>query len=114
MNSTKVIDFLIDTAPFIMYLALLVKIHFSWREGKERFDEVRRHRIAAVLVMAAVVIAIFLASNAYALLIYGKTFLSLRFFQMFIVGNCVVYWMLIDFILKEPVPTQGRLRESAD
>jgi len=114
MITPKIIDFIVDMAPFAIYLAVLIKLYRSWKLIQVEASEDRRNKLAAVLLIAAVVIGMFLASNVYALVVYGKTYLSLRMFQLFIVGNCIVYWMMIDIIAKDSVPAQGKLSESSD
>lgn len=114
MLTPKIIDMLVDLTPFVIYLAVLGKIYRSWKLIKAEADEARRNKLAAVLLILTVVIALFLGSNVYALAVYGKTYLSLRMFQLFIIGNCIVYWLLIDVVTKDSVPAQGKLRESAD
>lgn len=114
MITQTVIDFIVDLAPFVIYLAVLWKLYSSWKLIKLQADEDRKDKLAAVLLIVAIVIGLFLASNVYALAVYGKTYLSLRVFQLFLVGNCIVYWLLIEIVTKDSVPEQGKLRESAD
>lgn len=114
MNSSQIVDTLVDVAPFIMYAAVMIKIYKGWKSVKGRVDAQHRGQLAALLSMLAVVVAIFLAANAYALIFYGKTYLSLHVFQMFIIGNCAVYWLVIEYLTGDAAPTQGSDRESAD
>jgi len=114
MLSAKIADTLVDLAPFVLYSAVLIKIFRSWRLIKSDAEAHRRHRLAAVLMLLTLVIACFLASNVYALAVYGKTYLSLFVFQMFIIGNCLVYWLVIDILTKDSLPAQGMPSESTD
>lgn len=109
-----VVDFIIDISPFAIYAAVLVKLYRSWKTVRATSDETQKNRLAAVMTLLAVVIAVLLASNVYALTVYGKTYMSLRVFQLFLVGNCAVYWLLIDLLTKSALPEQGKLSESAD
>lgn len=99
MHASQYIDLFIDFLPFILYTGLLGKLFVSWlslrciREGGKT-------ALAAILLLASVTIVLFLASNVYTLAVYGKTFLSIRVFQMFVIANCVVYWVLIDLVVR--------------
>lgn len=114
MNASQIIDVLVDLAPFAMYTAVLIKLYRSWRTVKSDVPDVHRSRLAAVMTLLAVVIGCFLAANVYALAVYGKTYLSLHVFQLFIMGNCVVYWLVIDLLTKDAVTIQGNASESAN
>jgi hypothetical protein len=108
----KFINFLVDMAPFVMYFAVLIKLYRSYRAiSKAGISEAWRARVLGILALLTLVIGTLLASNAYALAIYGKTFMSLRVFQMFIMGNCVVYWLIIDVLIKVSVSDQEVIRE---
>lgn len=106
-------DFVVDAAPFVLYTAVLIKLYLSWKMIKANADDKRREALAAPLLILGIVCFLFLASNVYALVVTGKTFLSLRVFQMFVLGNCLVYWMVINLITKDVVPAEGRLSEPA-
>lgn len=109
----SMINFGVDLTPFLIYSAVLWKVWSSWRLVKRGADLARRHRMAAVLGLLGLVVACFLAANAYALAFYGKTYLSIRMFQLFLAGNCAVYWLVLDILTKDSVPEQGQPRESA-
>lgn len=99
MDTQRLVTLVIDILPFVIYTALLVKILTSWFALKH-IEQKARSGLAAILLLASVVIVLFIASNVYALAMYGKTFLSIRVFQMFVVGNCVVYWLLIEYVIR--------------
>lgn len=99
MNTAYYIDLGIDLVPFALYVGLLIKLLLSWLTLKEVSQE-HRSPAAAVLLLTCLVIVLFIASNIYTLGVYGKTFLSIRVFQMFVVGNCVVYWVLIEMLVR--------------
>lgn len=99
MNTAYYIDVGIDLLPFVLYVGLLIKLLLSWMTLKGVSQE-HRSPAAAVLLLTCLVIVLFIASNIYTLGVYGKTFLSIRVFQMFVVGNCVVYWVLIEMLVK--------------
>lgn len=112
-NLKGIFDLIVDMAPFVMYGAVLIKLYRSWKLIKDTADQVRRHALSAVMLMMVLVIGVALLSNVYALVMNGKTYMSLRMFQLFLAANCVVYWMLIDIMTKTAAPDEGRLREPA-
>lgn len=99
MNTTQYLNLFIDLLPFVLYTGLLGKLFVSWLSLKG-IKEGSRHPLAAVMLLASVTIVLFIASNVYALAVYGKTFLSIRVFQMFVIANCIVYWVLIDLLVR--------------
>lgn len=109
----EIINLVVDSAPFMMYVAVLWKLHSSWQKIKEGAEEFRRNKVAAVMLVLALLVFLLLGSNVYALVAYGKTFFSIRVFQMFLIGNCVLYWWLIGIITDDSVPDQGKASESA-
>lgn len=108
----KLFNVLVDVLPFLLYGAVLAKVWGSWRIVKQSADEVRRCRMGAVLILLIVVVACFLAGSAYTLVAYGKSYLAIRVFQLFVVGNVVVYWLLLDILTKDSVPGKEQTRES--
>lgn len=113
MNAQTIINLLVDVCPFLIYTAVLFKVWRSWSKVKVSADVARRHRMASILLLFSVVVICLLGANAYAFISTGKTYLSIRGFQIFLVGNCVVYWVVIDILTKDSVPQQGHERESA-
>lgn len=110
MSTPQTIDILIDLAPFAMYLAVLVKLLFGWRKVKAHgFNSGH----GAIFALLALVVTSLLAANVYAFAVEGKTYLSLKVFQMFLVGNWLVYWIVIDFLTRAPEQKEAS-RESTD
>lgn len=109
MNMAHYINMIVDFLPFVIYTGLLGKMLMCWRSLKV-LDEKSRSPLAAIMLLACIVIVLFLVSNVYALSVYGKTFLSIRVFQMFVLGNCIVYWLLIDLLVRN-ARKQGKMRE---
>lgn len=105
------INLVVDATPFLIYTAVLHKVWRSWKIVKVAADAVRRNRMASILILFSVVVICLLGANAYALVSYGKTFLSIRGFQLFLVVNCVVYWLVLEILTKDSVP-EGHERES--
>lgn len=96
---------LIDTAvasvPFLLYSALLIKLFVVWKRIFRVKDRHREARLAAILLLMTVCTMTFLVANAYALEVYGKTLMSMRVFQMFVLSNCMAYWLILDLITKD-------------
>lgn len=112
MTTETLINMTIDSVPFLIYGAVLLKVLQSWKKVKVAADPTRRHRMASVLLLLSVVVICLLGANGYALLVYGKTYLSIRGFQIFLVVNCVVYWLVLDILTKDSIPDQGHESES--
>lgn len=72
-------------------------------------DRRKEARLAAVLLLLTVCTLTFMAANAYVLGTYGKTLLSMRVFQMFVLSNCVAYWLILDLITKDAREDDARL-----
>lgn len=105
MNSSEImmhlLDFLITAVPFVIYSATLVKLHVVWCGVRQCKECARCKRLASVVGILAVCTLLFIIANAYALLDLGKTLFSMRVFQMFVVGNCVAYWLVLDLVAKD-------------
>lgn len=112
INFQTLVDMAIDISPFLLYGAVLCKVWQSWKKVKLNADPVRRNRMASILILFSVVVFCLLGANGYALLVTGKTYLSIRGFQLFMVANCVVYWLVLDILTKDSIPEEGRQRES--
>lgn len=112
MNTETLINMAIDAIPFLIYGAVLLKVIKSWKLVKVAADPTRRHRMASILILFSVVVICLLGANGYALLVYGKTYLSIRGFQIFLVVNCLVYWLVLDILTKDSIPDQGHESES--
>lgn len=95
------VDFCINAAPFVMYSAILVKLHAVWWEVRHCKSCPRCRRLSCVVGILAVCTLLFIFANAYALLDMGRTLFSMRVFQMFVFGNCVAYWLVLDLVSKE-------------
>ena len=108
----------IDFIPFALYTILLFKSVRVWRSLRtamahceerrncptpKRFEAERRktNLLMALLLLVSVCTIVFMISNVYTLQVMGKTLLSLRVFQMFVVGNCAVYWLVLDLIMRD-------------
>lgn len=108
-------EVMINAVPFVLYTLLLFKSFLIWRRLRKKTDgvkplyypvrqwEVRKkvNLLMAVLALVSLCSVTFMASNIYALLMWEKTFLSLKVFQMFVVSNCAAYWLVLDLISKD-------------
>ena len=95
------IDTLISTMPFLLYTALLIKLFVVWKRVFRVKDRQKECGLAAILLLMTVCTLTFLAANAYTLQMSGKTLLSMKFFQMFVLSNCMAYWLILDLIIKD-------------
>lgn len=101
MDMLLVVDFCIAAAPFLLYTALLIKLFLVWKRVFRVKDRKQEARLAAILLLMTVCTLTFMAANAYVLEVYGKTLLSMRVFQMFVLSNCMAYWLILDLITKD-------------
>lgn len=101
MNAEQWSNLFVNAVPFLLYGALLIKLYSAWRRVRSMEDRCKEARLAAILLLITVCTLTFMAANAYALEVYGKTFLSLRVFQMFVLSNCAAYWLVLDMITKD-------------
>lgn len=109
------INLLVDIAPFVLYTALLGKLALVWRRISSRLHHAERrvcdckvggerratNLLLAILILLTVCTLTFMASNAYALMVFETTLLSMRVFQMFVVGNCAAYWLVLDLVSRD-------------
>lgn len=102
-------DLLVTAGPFLLYSALLAKLFLVWKRVFREKDRHREARLAAILLLMTLCTLTFMAANAYALEAYGKTLLSMRVFQMFVLSNYVAYWLILDLITKDAREDDARL-----
>lgn len=109
MSAEQWANLFVNAVPFLLYGALLVKLYSAWRRVRSMEDRCRETRLAAVLLLLTVCTLTFMAANAYVLEAYGKTLLSMRVFQMFVLSNYVAYWLILDLITKGAREDDARL-----
>lgn len=109
MSYQQVFDLFISAVPFLLYSALLVKLFVVWKRVFRVKDKQQEARLAAILMLMTVCTLTFMAANFYALEVYGKTLLSIRVFQMFVLSNCMAYWLILDLITKDAREDDARL-----
>ena len=102
-------DLLVTAAPFLLYSVLLAKLFLVWKRVFRVKDRHREARLAAILLLMTLCTLTFMAANAYVLEAYGKTLLSMRVFQMFVLSNYVAYWLILDLITKDAREDDARL-----
>lgn len=101
MISEHTLDVLITTVPFLLYSVLLGKLAWSWNKVRKIHDKRKEGRLAALLLILTLCTLTFMAANAYAIHIWDKTLLSLKVWQMFVIGNCLAYWLVLDLVAGE-------------
>lgn len=101
MINEHTFDVIITAVPFLLYSVLLGKLAWSWGKVRRIPDKRKEGRLAAILMILALCTLTFMGSNAYAIHLWGKTFLSLKVFQMFVIGNCLAYWLVLDLVAGE-------------
>lgn len=98
MTPEHLIDSAINGLPFILYTALLGKLVWSWRRVRSVENRKKESRLTAILLVLTLCTLTFIAANAYAMGVLGKTLLSIRVFQMFVLSNCIFYWLVLDLV----------------
>lgn len=109
-------EFLINATPFLLYTLVLIKLFQVWRIAdvtKRREDPPMSHSerkeckqanlLMAILALLTLCTLTFMAANAYALLKMEITLLSMKVFQMFVIGNCAAYWLVLELITRDSV-----------
>ena len=96
--SGHTLDVAVTIVPFLLYGALLAKTTVSWLKVRKMADRKKERRLAALLGILALCTLSFIAANAYAIHLWGNTFLTFRVFQMFVVGNYIAYWLVLDLV----------------
>ena len=101
------LDVLITVLPFLLYSGLLIKLIWSWSKVRRMPHGKRGSALTALLGMMTICTLTFMVANAYAIHIWGSTFLTFRVFQMFVLANLVAYWLVLDLIVgvaeREPI-----------
>ena len=101
LTSQHTIDVAITVLPFLLYSGLLVKLVWSWIKVRKMPNGKRGSTLTALLGMLTICTLTFMVANGYAIHIWGSTFLSFRVFQMFVLANCVAYWLVLDLVAGE-------------
>lgn len=91
----------VDYAIFLGYSVLLWQTLSSWWHLKKVTDKRKESILTALLLVMMISILAFVGANAYLLQYRGETLLSMRLFQIFVVANFFVYWLMITLLRKE-------------
>lgn len=91
----------VDYAIFLGYSVLLWQTLSSWLYLKRIADKRKESLLTAILLVMMISILAFVGANAYLLQYRGETLLSMRLFQIFVVANFFVYWLMITLLRKE-------------
>lgn len=92
---------LVDYGIFLAYSVLLWQTLSSWWHLKRVTDKRKEAILNAILLVMVISILAFVGANAYMLQYRGETLLSMRLFQIFVVANFFVYWLMITLLRKE-------------
>tara|TARA_R110002124_G_scaffold208224_3_gene374640 strand:- start:39 stop:359 length:321 start_codon:yes stop_codon:yes gene_type:complete len=93
----------VDYGIFLAYSVLLWQTLASWRHLKRVTNKRKESILNAILLVMVISILTFVAANAYMLQYRGETLLSIRLFQIFVVANFFVYWLMITLLRREVV-----------
>lgn len=91
----------VDYAIFLCYSVLLWQTLASWLKLKGRKGKRNESTLTALLLLMVISILAFVSANAYMLQYRGETLLTMRMFQIFVVGNFVVYQLVLTLLRKE-------------
>lgn len=91
----------VDYAIFLGYAGLLWHSVSAWLHLKKLADKRKESLLTAILLVMMISILAFVGANLYLLQYRGETLLSMRVFQIFVVANFFVYWLIITLLRKE-------------
>jgi hypothetical protein len=97
----SVIYHFIDYGIFLGYSVLLWHTLLSWGYLRQLTDKRKESLLTVLLLVMIISILAFVGANAYMLQNQGKTLLSIRMFQVFVIANFFVYWLVITLLRKE-------------
>jgi len=95
--ATHFVDYLI----FLGYSVLLWQTLTSWWHLRKISDKRKESLLTAILLVMMISILAFVGANAYMLQYRGETLLSMRLFQIFVMANFFVYWLILTLLRKE-------------
>lgn len=91
----------VDYAIFLCYSFLLWQTLSAWRCLRCRKNNRNASTLTALLLLMVISILAFVSANAYMLQFRGETLLTMRIFQIFVIGNFVVYQLILILLRKE-------------
>lgn len=101
MPAITVLTYFVDYAIFLGYSILLWQTLTSWLQLRRSNGRKRESILTALLLVMMISILAFVAANLYLLQYRGETLLSMRLFQIFVVANFFVYWLIITLLRRE-------------
>lgn len=97
----------VDSAIFFGYSLLMWQTVQTWFCLKKTKKSKRESTLSALIVVMAFSILAFVFANAYMLYYLGETLLTMRLFQIFVMANFFVYWLILNLLKKEAVDDAG-------
>lgn len=91
----------VDYSIFLGYSVLLWQTLSSWWDLRRVKDKRRESILTALLIVMVISIMAFVGANAYMLQYQGETLLTMRLFQIFVLANFFVYWLILTLLRKE-------------
>lgn len=93
----------VDYLIFLGYSVLLWQTLTSWWHLRKITDKRKEAILTSLLLVMMISILTFVGANAYMLQYRGETLLSMRLFQIFVMANFFVYWLILTLLRKEVV-----------
>lgn len=91
----------VDYLIFLGYSLLLWQTLSSWWKLRRIADKRKESLLTALLLVMMISILAFVGANAYMLQYRGETLLTMRLFQIFVMANFFVYWLILTLLNKE-------------
>lgn len=93
----------LDYSIFLVYSILLWQAISCWIHMKRLKDKRKESLLNSLIIVLIISILAFVGSNAYMLTYRGETLLTIRMFQVFVMANFFVYWLILALLRKEAV-----------
>lgn len=101
METARIATHIVDYGVFLAYSTLLWQAINSWWSMRSKANRRSETLLTAILLIMMISILTFVAANAYMLQYRGETLLSMRLFQVFVMANFFVYWLILTLLRKE-------------
>lgn len=89
---------LLDYGIFAVYGAISCQLVSTWWRFRHCQGRRQETLLSLLLLFMIFSVLVFVAANAYLLSYTGQTLLSMRIFQMFVIANGFVYWLILTLI----------------
>jgi len=93
----------VDYSIFLVYSVLLWQALSCWFHMNRLKDKRKESLLNALVIVLIISILAFVGANAYMLTYRGETLLTIRMFQVFVMANFFVYWLILALLRKEAV-----------